>query len=132
MEILHKKCSFPLSFVTKPLNVSKTVCSNKTGLNVCKVSSVSQLVKSSTVSKFILSNNARNVNSINQLVKTFNVTNPVSNFVTLFLILLVIVSQLKLLVNLLMRIENVLMIDLLIIRTVANMISQNHLVPRIF
>ena len=41
-----------VSKLIKPLNVSKTVCSNNTtGLNVCKVSSVSQLVKPSTVSK---------------------------------------------------------------------------------
>ena len=52
--------------------------------------------------------------------------------VSLFLILLVIVSQLNLLINLLMWTRNVLIIDLLIIRTVANMILQNHLVLWIF
>ena len=42
-------------------NVSKTVCTNKvTGYNFCKVSSTSQLVKSSTVSKPVRSNNASN------------------------------------------------------------------------
>ena len=47
--------------------------------------------------------------------------------VSLFLILLVIVSQLELLVNL-MKTGNVLMNDLVIIRTVTNIILQNHLV----
>ena len=49
-------------------------------MDVCKVSNVSQLVKPSTVSKPVLSNNVRNVlkvNSISQLVKTFNVTKTV-------------------------------------------------------
>ena len=49
--------------------------------------------------------------------------------VSLFLILLVIFSQLNLLANLLMPTGNVLMNDLLMIRTVANKILQNHLVP---
>ena len=48
--------------------------------------------------------------------------------VSLFLILWVIVSQLNLLVNLLMWTGNVLVNDLVIIRTVTNMILQNHLV----
>ena len=65
----------------KPLNVSKSVCSNNTTRhNVCKVSSISQLAKPSTVSKPILFNNVRNVcnvNCINQLVKAFNVTKSV-------------------------------------------------------
>ena len=52
--------------------------------------------------------------------------------VSLFLILLVIVSQLNLLIKLLMWTRNVLMIDLLIIRTVVNMILQNRLVLWIF
>ena len=67
------------------------MCSNNaTGLTVCKVSNVSQLIKPSTVSKPFRSNNVikrnvRNVNSISQLVKTFNVTksicsNNASNF----------------------------------------------------
>ena len=58
----------------------KLFFSNTAGHNVCKVSSVSQLVKPSTVSKPVLSNNIRNVlkvNSISQLVKTFNVTKTV-------------------------------------------------------
>ena len=66
-----------VSKLSKPLNVSKTVCFNKTRCNVCKVSCVS---KPSTVSKPVLSNNVRNVrnvNSIKQLVKTFNVTKTV-------------------------------------------------------
>ena len=48
--------------------------------------------------------------------------------VSLFLILLVIVSQSNLLVNLLMWTGNVLMNDLVIIRTVTNIILENHLV----
>ena len=55
----------------KPLNVSKTVCSNTTGRNVFKVSSVNQLAKPSTVNKPVFSNdvqNVRNINSISQLV----------------------------------------------------------------
>ena len=69
-----------VSKLIKPLNVSKTVCFNKTKRNVCKVSCVCQLIKPSTVSKPVLSNNVRNVrnvNSIKQLVKTFNVTKTV-------------------------------------------------------
>ena len=42
-----------------------------------KVSSVSQLVKPSAISKPVLSNNVCNVNSISQLVKSFNVTKAV-------------------------------------------------------
>ena len=81
-----------VSKLIKPLNVSKTVCSNNTtGLNVCKVSSVSQLVKPSTVSKSALSNNFRNVpnvSSISKFVKTFKATKSVcssnaSNSITL-------------------------------------------------
>ena len=52
--------------------------------------------------------------------------------VSLFLILLVFVSQLNLLINLLMWTGNVLMNDLLIIRTVANIILQNELASLIF
>ena len=52
--------------------------------------------------------------------------------VSLFLILLVIVSQLSLLINLLMWTRNISMNDLLIIRAVANMILQSHLVPWMF
>ena len=69
-----------VSKLIKPLNVSKTVCFNKTKRNVCKVSCVCQIIKPSTVSKPVLSNNVRNVrnvNSIKQLVKTFNVTKTV-------------------------------------------------------
>ena len=53
---------------------------NTTRLNVYKVSSVSQLVKPSTVSKPVLSNNVcnvRNVSCYSQLVKTFHVTKSV-------------------------------------------------------
>ena len=102
-----------VSELIKPLNVSKTVFSNSTtGLNVCKVSSVSQLVKPSTVSKPVLSNNAcnvRNVSCYSQLFKmllnlSVAVMQVILSFViplvSLFLILLVIVSQLNLLVNL--------------------------------
>ena len=102
-----------VSKLIKPLNVCKTVCSN-TRLNVCKVSSVSQLVKPSTVSKPALSNNVcnvRNVSCYSQLVKHLMLLNRSARvmqvilsflipFVSLFLILLVIVSQLNLLVNL--------------------------------
>ena len=49
--------------------------------------------------------------------------------VSLFLSLLAIVNQINVLVNLFMLTGNVLMDDLLVIRTVANMILQNHLVP---
>ena len=69
-----------VSKLVKPLNVSKTVCSNTTGRNVFKVSSVNQLAKPSTVNKPVFSNdvqNVRNVNSISQLVKTFNITKSV-------------------------------------------------------
>ena len=95
--------------------VKLLVPNNTTGGNVCKVSSVSQLIKPSTVSKSVLSNNVCsvcNVISISQLVKTINVTKSVFPLmqvilsfviplVSLFLILLVIVSQLNLLINLL-------------------------------
>ena len=47
---------------------------NTTGRYVRKVSSVSQLIKPSTVSKTVLSNKACKVTSISQLIKTFNVT----------------------------------------------------------
>ena len=63
-----------VSKLINPLNVSKTVCSNTTGRIICKVSSVSQLVKPSTFSKPVLCNNVHNVNSIHQLVKTFDKT----------------------------------------------------------
>ena len=49
--------------------------------------------------------------------------------VSLFLSLLAIVNQINVLVTLFMLTGNVLMDDLLVIRTVANMILQNHLVP---
>ena len=60
--------------------VKLLVPNNTTGGNVCKVSSVSQLIKPSTVSKSVLSNNVCsvcNVISISQLVKTINVTKSV-------------------------------------------------------
>ena len=63
--------------VCKPSHVSKAVCFETTGRNVCKVSSVSQLVKPSAISKPVLSNNVCNVDSISQLVKSFNVTKAV-------------------------------------------------------
>ena len=111
-------------------------------MNVCKVSNVSQLVKPSTVSKPVLSNNVRNVlkvNSISQLVKTFNVTKtvcssnainsgicistckPVSNFFS-------DCQSFKPACKLIDVNWNVLKMDLLIIRKVTNMILQNHLV----
>ena len=72
------------SSVSKPiklLNVSKNVCSKNTnGSNICKVNSVSQLVKPSIVSKPVLSTNVCSVckiSSISQLNKTFHVTKSV-------------------------------------------------------
>ena len=58
-----------VSELVKPLNVSKPVCSNNvTERNVCKVSSVSQLVKPSIVGS------SCNGGSVSQLVKSFNVS----------------------------------------------------------
>ena len=114
-----------VSQLIKASNVSKPVCfSNATERNVCKVSSVSQLVKPSTVSKPIHSSKVLNLmfvtfvmfvtsavlaNSSKHLM-LLNLSVPVMQvilsfvipLVSLFLILLVIVSQINLLVNLLM------------------------------
>ena len=78
----------------------------------------------------VLTNSSKHLMLLNllgpvmQLILSFAIP-----LVSLFLILLVIFSQLNLLANLLMRPGNVLMNDLLMIRTVANKIFQNHLVP---
>ena len=103
------------------------------------------IVKPLTVSKPAISTsvcNVHDVSSIRQLVKRFNVTTSVClmqlilsfviSMISLFLILLVIASQLNLFVNLLLWTGNVLMNDLLIIRTTANMTLQNQLVSWIF
>ena len=103
------------------------------------------IVKPLTVSKPVISTsvcNVHDVSSIRQLVKRFNVTTSVClmqlilsfviSMISLFLILLVIASQLNLFVNLLLWTGNVLMNDLLIIRTTANMTLQNQLVSWIF
>ena len=105
------------------------------------VSSVSQLVKP-TISKPVLSNNVcnvHNVNSISELVKTFNVTetacssNAVNSVICIFTCKSVSnffsdCQSVKPPCKLIDLNWNVLMIDLLIIRKVTNMILQNHLV----
>ena len=109
---MTKKIS-SVSKLSNPLNVTKTVSSNTTGRNVCKVSGVSQLVKPSTVSKPVSS--VMSVTSIvlaklSKHLMLLNLTVPVMQvilsfvilLVSLFLILLVIVSQINLLINLLM------------------------------
>ena len=86
-----------------------------------------------SLTSIVLTNSSKHLMLLNllgpvmQLILSFAIP-----LVSLFLILLVIFSQLNLLANLLMRPGNVLMNDLLMIRTVANKIFQNHLVPWIF
>ena len=83
-----------------------------------------------SVTSAVLANSLKHLMLLNlsgpvmQLILSF-----VLPLVILFLLLLVIVSQLNLCVNLLMLSGNVLMNDLLIIRTTTNMILQNQLVP---
>ena len=83
-----------------------------------------------SLTSIVLTNSSKHLMLLNllgpvmQLILSFAIP-----LVSLFLILLVIFSQLNLLANLLMRPGNVLMNDLLMIRTVANKIFQNHLVP---
>ena len=112
-------------------------------LNVMSVRSV-VLVKSSTVGRpsvpmiklnimsvtlAELANSSKHLMLLSLSVPVMQVIlSFVIPLVILFLILLVIVSHLNLFVNFLMRAESVIMNDLLIIRAVANMILQNHLV----
>ena len=83
-----------------------------------------------SLTSIVLTNSSKHLMLLNllgpvmQLILSFAIP-----LVSLFLILLVIFSQLNLLANLLMRPGNVLMNDLLMIRTVANKILRNHLVP---
>ena len=83
-----------------------------------------------SLTSIVLTNSSKHLMLLNllgpvmQLILSFAIP-----LVSLFLILLVIFSQLNLLANLLMRPGNVLTNDLLMIRTVANKIFQNHLVP---
>ena len=83
-----------------------------------------------SLTSIVLTNSSKHLMLLNllgpvmQLILSFAIP-----LVSLFLTLLVIFSQLNLLANLLMRPGNVLMNDLLMIRTVANKIFQNHLVP---
>ena len=71
-----------VSELVKRLNVSKPICSNNAAeRNVCKVRSVSQLVKpifSNLVRSInVTKGNVRNNSSVSQLAKTFNVGKPV-------------------------------------------------------
>ena len=115
-------------------------------MNVCKVSNVSQLVNHQllvnlsflimsvmSLRSTVLANLSKHLMLLKLSVPVMQVIlSFVIPLVSPFLILLVIVSQLNLLVNLLMWTGHVLMNNLLIIRTVANMILKNHLVPWIF
>ena len=71
-----------MSQLVKPLHVRKSVCSsNATEHTVCKVGSISQLVKTSIVSKLVYYNmtkrNERSGSSVSELIKTFNASKPV-------------------------------------------------------
>ena len=113
-------------------------------MNVCKVSNVSQLVNHQllvnlsflimsvmSLRSTVLANLSKHLMLLKLSVPVMQIILPfLVPLVSLFLILLVIVSQLSLLMNLLMWTKNVLVNNLLIIRTVANMIL--HLVPWIF
>ena len=82
------------------------------------------------VASAVIANSSKHLMLLNLSVPVMQVIlSFVIPLASLFLILLVIVSQLNLLVNLKVRNGNVLMNDLLIVRTVANMVLQNHLVP---
>ena len=112
-------------------------------LNVMSVRSVA-LVKSSTVGRpsvpmiklnimsvtlAELANSSKHLMLLSLSVPVMQVIlSFVIPLVNLFLILLVIFSHLNLFVNFLMRAKSVIMNDLLVIRVVANMILQNHLV----
>ena len=110
-------------------------------MNVCKVSNVSQLVNHQllvnlsflimsvmSLRSTVLANLSKHLMLLKLSVPVMQVIlSFVIPLVSLFLILLVIVSQLNLLINLLMCTGIVLMYNLLIVRTVANMILQNHL-----
>ena len=86
-----------------------------------------------SVTSAVLANSLKHLMLLNLSVPVMQlILSFVLPLVILFLLLLVIVSQLNLCVNLLMLSGNVLMNDLLIIRTTTNMILQNQLVPRIF
>ena len=82
-----------------------------------------------SVTSVVLANSSKHLMLLNLSVPVMQVKLPfVIPLVSLFLILCMILSQLNLFVNLLMRTGNVHMNDLLIIRTVANTILKNHLV----
>ena len=83
-----------------------------------------------SVTSAVLANSLKHLMLLNLSVPVMQlILSFVLPLVILFLLLLVIVSQLNLCVNLLMLSGNVLMNDLLIIRTTTNMILQNQLVP---
>ena len=67
-----------VSQFTKPLNVNKLVCSSKaTKCNVCNPSSVGRLIKLLNISKTVVSNNKPRLSSVSQLVKPSTVSKPV-------------------------------------------------------
>ena len=83
-----------------------------------------------SVTSAVLANSLKHLMLLNLSVPVMQlILSFVLPLVILFLLLLVIVSQLNLCVNLLMLSGNVLMNDLLIIRATTNMILQNQLVP---
>ena len=83
-----------------------------------------------SVTSAVLANSLKHLMLLNLSVPVMQlILSFVLPLVSLFLLLLVIVSQLNLCVNLLMLSGNVLMNDLLIIRATTNMILQNQLVP---
>ena len=85
------------------------------------------------VTSIVLANLSKHLMLLNLSVPVMQlILSFVIPLVSLFPILLVIVSQINLLVNSLMWTGNVLINDLLIIKTVVNMIFQNHLVPWTF